>query len=209
MYSLILKDINIKMKLERKKQQKSKMHKIHNFGTPESSKKFLGVFELSQSRKGQVQMTETIAVLFIFFILIVFGISLFYQYSKSSFQVQQEELLGKKAIEITLKTLFIPELMCTKGDAEAEDNCFDMMKVRHAVDVFGENNLTYFDTFSFSKISLSEIYPGNETYVLYDFPKNDWENTEKTFFIIAMKDEVKGEGQPYFGIGRLDIEVYS
>ncbi|MBT4434009.1 hypothetical protein HOD05_02210 [Candidatus Woesearchaeota archaeon] len=179
------------MVLRNKKQQKSR------------------IFELSQSRKGQVQMTETIAVLFIFFILIVFGISFFYQYAQSSFQAEQEELLGKRAIETTLKALFIPELMCTKGDAEAEDNCFDMMKVRHAMDVFNESKLVYFDTFSFSKISLTEIYPGNETYELYDFPKKDWENSEKTFFIIAMKDEVKGDGQPHYGLGRLDIEVYS
>ncbi|NQV91174.1 hypothetical protein HQ489_01760 [Candidatus Woesearchaeota archaeon] len=179
------------MKLGRKKQQKSK------------------IFELSQSRKGQVQMTETIAVLFIFFVLIVFGISFFYQYAQSSYRAEQEQLLGKRAIETTLKALFIPELMCTKGDAEAEDNCFDMMKVRHAIEIFNESKLVYFDTFSFSKISLTEIYPGNETFVLYDFPKNEWENSEKTFFIIAMKDETKGEGQPHFGLGRLDIEVYS
>jgi hypothetical protein len=171
---------------------------------------YLSLLKMKKGKKkGQVQMTETIAVLFIFFILIVFGISFFYQYAQSSFQAEQEELLGKRAIETTLKALFIPELMCTKGDAEAEDNCFDMMKVRHAMDVFNESKLVYFDTFSFSKISLTEIYPGNETYELYDFPKKDWENSEKTFFIIAMKDEVKGNGQPHYGLGRLDIEVYS
>ena len=79
-------------------------------------------------RKGQVRMTETIAVLFIFFILVLFGIIFFYKYQTIALKEQQEELLGARAIDTTLKVLFMPELSCTKGEAEPEDNCFDLIK---------------------------------------------------------------------------------
>jgi len=93
--------------------------------------------------KGQSHMTETIAILFIFFVLVFFGILFYYKYSQVSLKQEKEELLGKRAIETTLKALFLPELICSNGEAEPEDNCVDMLKVRHANVTFRLHNQTY------------------------------------------------------------------
>jgi len=69
-------------------------------------------------RKGQARMTETIAVLFIFFVLVLFGIVFYFKFQQISFKEKQEEQLASKAMEITLTTLFLPELQCSRGGAE-------------------------------------------------------------------------------------------
>lgn len=162
-------------------------------------------------KKGQMKMTETIAVIFIFFILVMFGILFFYRYQKISFEEKQEELLSLRAMDTTLKTLFMPEIICTKGDAEAEENCLDMMKVRYSGNVFKKNELIYFDIFSYSTITLHEIYPNStkDPIKIYDKPKINFKGKEKTFFIVAMKDESIREEKTAYGYGYLEVTAYS
>ena len=97
-----------------------------------------------RKKKGQARMNETIAIVFIFFVLILFGIMFFYQYQKVAIKEKNEELLGNRAMDTTLKTLFLPELICTKGEAEPEDNCFDLMKLRYAEKTFTAHLTDYY-----------------------------------------------------------------
>jgi hypothetical protein len=170
------------------------------------------------NRKAQIRMTETIAVLFIFFVLILFGIIFYYNYQKISLVEKQQELVASRAMDTTLKVLFLPELTCTKGDSEPEDNCFDMMKLRHVNETFKEY-LTkyYFHIFSFSKISVHQVYPYvEEPIVLYDkeTPRKEdgsqgWKNMEPTFFVVALKDDMQGSSLSEYGLGYVVVEVYS
>ena len=162
-------------------------------------------------------MTETIAVLFIFFVLILFGIIFYYQYQKVSLVEKQQELVAARAMDTTLKVLFLPELICTKGEAEPEDNCFDMMKLRHVNETFKEY-LTkyYFNLFSYSNIYVQPVYPPGEKIVLYDKEPplqedeiRSWKYKEPTFFVIALKDELKGTAVSEYGLGYVVVEVYS
>jgi hypothetical protein len=168
-------------------------------------------------KKAQIKMTETIAVLFIFFVLILFGIIFYYQYQKVSLVEKQQELVAARAMDTTLKVLFLPELICTKGEAEPEDNCFDMMKLRNVNKTFKEY-LTryYFNLFSYSRISVTEVYPGNSTFILYDkeTPSKDnetrgWTHREPTYFVVALKDDLNGTAVSEYGLGYVVVEVYS
>jgi len=160
------------------------------------------------NQKAQTKMIETIAVLFIFFVLIMFGIIFYAKYSQIATKEKQEELLAARAMEITLKTLFLPELTCSKGEAVAEDNCFDILKLKTANKTFSRYiEKYYYDLFLFSDISVQEIYPGNETFHLYHREKPNWESKESTFFVIALKD-IRGV-EPKYGLGSLKVEVYS
>ena len=163
-------------------------------------------------KKAQIHMTETIAVLFIFFILIVFGLIFYYQYQKVNVKEQAEEQLALRAMDTTLKVLFLPELTCTKGKAEAEDNCLDALKLKYAGELFKENTLDYyFNLFSYAKISVVELYPSNEEIVLYDHPKPDWQSLEPTYFVISIKDDLMGynKAQAFYRFAYLKVEVYS
>ena len=153
----------------------------------------------------------TIAVLFIFFVLLLFGIIAYAKFQQSALRERQEELLVNRGIEISTKVLFLPELVCTKGEAEAEDNCFDMAKVNwlNQNGYFEDNIDYYFDLFSFATISINQTYPlpeneGEGLIVLYDKQDPNKFNKKATHFVISLKDEVNDQ----FGYGFLTVEVY-
>ena len=161
-------------------------------------------------RKGQLQMTETIAILFIFFILLLFGIVFYFRYEKVAFQEKQEELLGSRAIESTLKVLFLPELICSRGEAEPEDNCFDVLKLNSTQKVMQDYlSEYYFDIFSYAKIEVKEVYPEVRSWTLYDKFKEDATREEPTFFVVTLKNESADNNQPEYGFGYVAVTVYS
>ncbi len=169
-------------------------------------------------KKAQIRMTETIAVLFIFFILVVLGIVFYYRYQQVSLKEQQEELLAARAMDTTLRVLFLPELLCTKGNAEPEDNCFDVLKLKNA----DFSSSYYFNLFSYANITVYKIYPGEEekAYYLYDKQptarKDDgtfapsWQRKEPTYFVVTLRNELGDvAGQTEYGFGYVKVEVYS
>ena len=160
--------------------------------------------------KGQLQMTETIAILFIFFVLLLFGVIFYFRYQKIAFQEKQEELLAARAMESTLKLLFMPELICSRGEAEPEDNCFDVLKL-NATQKTMQQYLDdyYFEIFSYATIEVRETYPENKTWILYDKPKLDFTRKEPTFFVVTLRDELAGINQPEYGFGYVSVTVYS
>ena len=135
----------------------------------------------------------------------------YYQYQEYSFKEQQKTFLQTKAVETTLRALFLPELLCSRGESESEDNCVDMLKARNLLQD-GDNiqKQYYFDLFSYAKISIVPVYPAGNNVVIYDWPKPDTKNTENTFFVVALRDDRLGqEGVPAYGYGYLQVEVYS
>lgn len=167
------------------------------------------------NRKAQMQMMETIGVLFIFFVLVLFGIIFYFKYQQIALQEKQEELVVARAMDTTLQALFLPELQCSRGEAEPEDNCIDLVKLR-AWNETREKYIDdyYFNLFSYSRIYVEEIYPGNETWVLYEREKvdkygnPDWEFKEPTFFVVTLRDETEAGGLVY-RFGYMGVEVYS
>lgn len=137
----------------------------------------------------------------------------------------EEQQLQARAVETTLKALFLPELQCSKGEAEAEDNCVDMLKVR-AITNEGNSlsSSSYFDILSFAKVTLYQIYPGkcftgpggSSTstpcqWVIYDQARDPTKKTnmETTFFVVTLRDETAGIEKPAYGYGYLEVEVFS
>lgn len=163
-----------------------------------------------RTKNGQIQMTETIAVLFIFFIIVLFAIIFYYKFQEGSLREKQEELLGAKAVETSLRTTFFPELTCSLGEAEPEANCFDIAKL-DAVNKTLTKYLDsyYFEIFSYAKISVKEIYPGNNNWTLYNKEKPGRIKKKPTFQIIALKDDLASELETKYRYGYVQVEVYS
>ncbi len=164
--------------------------------------------------KAQIRLTETVAILFIFFVLVVFGIIFYYKFHQISVKEKEGEFLEARALDTTLRVLFLPELACSEGEAEPEGYCFDLMKVRYAHRTFQENLAQYYlQLFSFTRISVHQIYPEKEEYLLYDKPKllagGQPPDQKSTFFVITLRDNRRGEGTPFYSFGYLNVTVYS
>ena len=176
----------------------------------------------ARQKRGEIQLMETISILFIFFILIGLGILFYAKYKNVTFQHQQEAFQEARARELTLRTIYLPELQCSKGQAEAEEHCVDMLKIKNMgawQQELGEKFTDYyFDIFSYAKVTLYQVYPVAQTaeglsslpeWIIYNKPKQGFKNARTNHFIVALRDDTLGETTPAYGYGYLEVVTYS
>ncbi len=164
----------------------------------------------TRKKRGQVQMIETITVLFIFFILVAVGIMFYAKYQKSALEDKRQELQVTRASTVALRAAFLPELQCTKGDAEPEEYCIDLIKARSFNPRLRSSfEDYYYDLFSFATITLTQVYPDElPPLEIYAKPK-EGAKPIATQFVVAIRDQTKGGVNPSYGYGYLEVKVYS
>ena len=156
-------------------------------------------------RKAQMRMMETIAVIFIFFILVLFGLIFFTQIQSSAFEERQAEAVAEQSISISLQAIFFPELQCSKGEGIPVRDCIDLFKLEAAQQKMQAEQDYYFDIFQFATITVQEIYPGSRTWVLYNQTKEDATRRIRTPVPVSLFEPVQND----FRYGVLTIEVQS
>ena len=157
------------------------------------------------SRKSQIQMGESVAILFIFFILLIFGFVFYANVMRSSAKVEFEENIQLKAIAIAQKASFLPELQCSEENVRVED-CIDLYKLEAASKLLEENNIYYYDIFEFSKIWVKEIFPEtNKTWPLYNNKLTNYSNKLSTFIPVSLFNATAKK----YDFGILAVEVYT
>ena len=161
-------------------------------------------------KKSQIQMLETIAVLYIFFVLFFIGFVFYTQVIKGSIEAQKDENFQLKAIEIAQRASSLPELQCSE-DNIVSDNCIDLIKLKTASKVILDNYIYYYDRLLFSKIKVTRVYPidptdlpENNEWTLYNNPLDDFSNKLVTNIPISILDPV--ENEKYFGV--MTVELY-
>jgi len=169
------------------------------------------------SKQGQIHISETIAVLFIFFVLIVFGLIFYLNYQKVALKEKSEELLVARAMDTTLKALYLPELVCTRQESELQINCMDVMKLNSAEEIMLKDPGGYYEQiFGYANITVKEIYPDEDNeWNIYNNPKITMVNgepvinrrTEPTRFVIALRD-YSSDGIERYSFGYVLVEVY-
>jgi len=147
-------------------------------------------------RKSQIGMSETIAILFIFFILLALGFIFYLRVYRASAETQYEKGVDLMSIEITQKASFLPELQCSKKNV-VTDNCIDVLKLESASAIINENRENYYDLFFGSEIVVEEIYPIKKTWVLYNNTIND---TSTIFTPVPILLYNATSNEHYFGI---------
>ncbi|MBI4152424.1 hypothetical protein HY495_01825 [Candidatus Woesearchaeota archaeon] len=168
---------------------------------------------LKKTKQGQIHITETIAVLFIFFVLLFFGLVFYYKYVDVSAKEQLAENLERRAVDSTTRFIFLPEVQCTQRELPPFPYCLDLLKLSAFKDVLSGDALDeyYFHLFSFAKITVQEVYPDPaRSWVVYDKPKIDYSNKKVTYFSAALEDaSVSGGAEPVVHFGYVVMEVYS
>ncbi len=111
-------------------------------------------------KQSQIQITETIVVLFVFFILMFVGLIFYLKIFKSNIESEKEELNQLNSIGVAQRVMFMPELQCSQSIVKEITNCIDIIKL-DAIKSGNiiKTNLAYFDIFGFSEITISQIYP--------------------------------------------------
>jgi len=149
-------------------------------------------------------MLETIAVLAVFFILII----IFYAfYSNVVVDVDQEKdrMRQLETVKIMKQVSSIVEVQCSEIGV-VKDNCIDLLKVDAASEIMqnAENKEFYFDKFGFSRITIKQISPEiKDIAVIYDNSLQDYSYKDVLSTPVSLFDPIKNEY--YFGVIALEI----
>ncbi|MBI2652893.1 hypothetical protein HYX00_05490 [Candidatus Woesearchaeota archaeon] len=163
------------------------------------------------NKKAQIQIGETIAVLFVFFILIVIGFIFYAKVMKGSIESEKEEFSQLKSIAIAQRVMFLPELQCSE-DNIIRDNCIDVLKLGSAQSVMGTNQLYYYDLFGISDVNVAQIYPSQQRWSIYSRKKNYLEAQgirDAPQFVTNVPISLYNPTAKRFGFGILTIETLS
>ncbi|MDO8480572.1 MAG: hypothetical protein Q7S65_02015 [Nanoarchaeota archaeon] len=157
---------------------------------------------MRQHKRGQLQMMETIAILFIFFILISLGFIFYTKVAKQSLESKVEENQDLSAIQVQQIASSLPELQCSEQNI-VKENCIDLLKAFAAPDVLSEPE--YFNLLGYARVTLEEVYPETFPIVLYSHQLPNAKDKRDSFFPIAIFEPASATTA--FGV--LHIEVYS
>lgn len=121
-------------------------------------------------------MFETIAVLFVFFILLIVGLIFYSGVERKSLENDLREFNQLRVIENAQLISFLPELECPTS--LEKDNCIDLYKIKVVEDIFEQNKVYYYDIFGFSTVTVIQIFPQvippeDGKWIIYDNPKDD------------------------------------
>lgn len=116
--------------------------------------------QILRSKLGQMQIQETILAVFIFIVLIVFGLVFFYRVQSASIADDFNKFqFEREAIDfITISDL--PEFSCSK--AGVRENCVDVIKIIAFMSLSNGKGVYkdyYFERFGYKNITIQQIYP--------------------------------------------------
>lgn len=120
--------------------------------------------------KAQVKMTETIGVMFVFFLLVVFGFVFYARIQASNYQNTLIEENEKRAVEVAQRASTLPELQCSSNNI-VTDNCIDIQKLESMSNMLKSNQdlqISYYDSFESSRLIVKQIYPSKKEWLIYE-----------------------------------------
>ncbi|MEK6963978.1 MAG: hypothetical protein AABX70_06110 [Nanoarchaeota archaeon] len=155
---------------------------------------------MKPTRKGQIEIGETIVVIFILMILIVFGLVFYYQFQSTSFQQTKQRFGGLKTVELAQVVSNMPELQCSNLKV-AEVSCIDEVKAKQFANYLatpGNKAFFYYrEILGTSKIRVRIVYPVDPAsppeanlIVVYDNSKG-YKNAEPTFIPINLYNPIQ------------------
>ncbi len=151
-------------------------------------------------------MFETIAVLVVFFFLIVFGVSFYFVMQRSSYNRQVDRNAQLVSVQLSQKISDIPELDCALAGIQI-DNCVDKIKLEMFNDKLKEglSRVEYFRVLGYSKISINEIYPSVQSYELYTNEPGEFIGAYKNWLPVLLYDAVENS----FAFAVMEITTYA
>ncbi len=160
-----------------------------------------------RNTKAQMHMMETIAVLLIFFVLVLIGIIFYVNVMKGNLEIEAEEARQLEAIEVAQRAIHLPEVQCSKGMDIVTSDCVDvlMMEAFDSEGIVSKNQLYYHDRLGFSKIVVREIYPNENKpeWVLYNLSLDKFKDKMTTYLPVSLKHSK--ENKYSFGIMQVDV----
>ena len=150
-------------------------------------------------------MAETIAVLFVFFILIIVGFIFYGKVIMGNLESQKDEFSQLHSVTVAQKAMFLPELQCSEDIVEEITGCFDVLKIEASQDLITKNSRYYYDLFEYGNVSIKQIYPDENEWPIYSRKLESFESRFITNIPISLYNPVTRR----YGFGILTVETLS
>ena len=151
-------------------------------------------------------MMETIAVLAVFFILIIIFYAL---YSNAAVDVDKEKdrMRQLEAVKAMKQISSLAEMQCSERGI-VKDGCIDLLKINGASEAMQkeENREFYFDRFGFIRITIKQVYPEiKDMAVIYDNSLEDYSYKDMSNIPVSLFDPIKNK----YYFGTIIAEIFS
>lgn len=150
--------------------------------------------------KAQIKMFETLAILFIFFMLLTFGIIFYGRVQKTTISQETQEIVILNAIQVSERASFLPDVQCSFDNIPVDD-CIDVEKVQALSNIYLDNLAYYYNIFGFSEILINQTYPDAGAWVIYSNP------TPGSFQRIQLPVSIYHPIQDTYALGFIDVRV--
>ena len=156
-------------------------------------------------KRAQLRMAESIIILFIFFILLTFGIIF---YAKISIYTGEKDVAEAKELSaenLRKKVRFLSEIQCTEA-GNVEFDCYDLGKIKALKESIATTNYDYYaqNVFLQSNISFTGIYPDEEQIQLYAAPPDSAMGAESFQTPVTLYNPINDT----YNFGYITIMVY-
>lgn len=94
-------------------------------------------------RRAQIQMGETIVIVIIVMLLIVFGFVIYTRWAQASLKVSSQSAREMDAYAIASVVANLPELHCSRNNV-IEQNCYDTLKIAAMTRLINESRAGYY-----------------------------------------------------------------
>lgn len=143
-------------------------------------------------KKAQIQMNESVIVLFIFLMLVIFGVVFFARVSNINIQAEQRAMQNLDLIKVSQVISSLPELSCSIGNVQKE-NCYDILKADAFKEILEKDKAYFAGTLLYNtNITLRQYDPFNDvwsnTWYIYANPLNN-SDIRKVFVPVILYDK--------------------
>ncbi len=147
-------------------------------------------------KKGQLQIQETIIVIFVFTVIFVIGLMFFYRYTVNSIEQDIERHKEANFRQLIGYIPSMPELKCSRFYVEEE--CIDVAKMNAFKFISGDYD------FGEIKLNVKEVYLTGNEWQIYDGSPMDYENV----LVISSPISLYYPDTGKYGVGVLEISKY-
>jgi hypothetical protein len=170
-------------------------------------------------KKAQIQLMESTVVMFVFFIMIMIGLTVYSSHQNTRLEKIERQMAEQRAIETAKKIISLPELECSNNNAKTMD-CIEIQKLEPFKQRISQNILYYKKDFGDTKATIKMVYApalpqtvqkpafflNADKQTLFDFKSGG--TSQKTFYFpVSLWDKRFVSEWSYFGW--LKIEVFT
>ncbi len=109
------------------------------------------------NKSGQLQIQETIMVVFIFVIIIIIGMSVFFKFQENSIKQELRSFKIEQLSNNILTMADTSEFVYTKNGIKQDS--IDTSKLMALKSLIKRNNKYYFNNYGYMNITIYEVYP--------------------------------------------------